>query len=120
MSDQDDNVVYRFEPQFDGAFIYGLPQRGLTQAEFDALEPRLQREATAPHPLYGTPLYVEAGASTEPPKWFRAKQEQAGEGVAIEPLLANETKAQYEERIAALEAEATAPDEPPTEQDGDA
>ena len=40
--------------------------------------------------------------------------------MAIEPLLANETKAQYEERIAALEAEATAPDEPPTEQDGDA
>ena len=42
----------------------------------------------------------------------------AGEGVAIEPLLANETKAQYEERIAALDAEASAPGEPPVSEDG--
>lgn len=51
-------IVYRFTPQFDGAHLRGVPPRDLTQEDVDALEPRLQRDAFAPHPLYGTPLYT--------------------------------------------------------------
>lgn len=117
---ENDEIVYEFTPQFEGAFLRGVPARDLTQADFDRLDPMQQRDAVAFHPLYGTPLYTKAGESSEPPKWFQAIQEKAfkdGSGPP-EPMLPNETHAQYEDRIAALAA-ASAP-ELPAEQDGDA
>jgi hypothetical protein len=106
MSDND-NVVYTYEPHFDGEFFRGIPARDLTQADVDRLDPAQQRDAFATHPLYGTPLYVSVDAEAVP-KWWTEKvaaAEERGEG--IEPRLEGETKRQYEDRIAA-EAEADA------------
>ena len=58
MADEKPEIAFKFTPQFDGAHLRGVPPRDITQAEYDALEPRIQRDATAPHPLYGTPLYT--------------------------------------------------------------
>lgn len=97
-----DEVVYRFAPRFAGEFVRGVPARDLTQRDIDRLEPLAARDAFAPHPLYGTPLYVKPGDDGKPPKWFLDKQEKAG--APIEPMLPNETQRQYDDRIAALAA----------------
>lgn len=114
MSDHDNNVIYRYEPHFEGEFFYGIPARDLTQADVDRLGPFQQRDAFAPHPGYGTPLYVKVGTDPEPPKWFATKQADAGDA-PIEPMLLGETKAQYEDRIAAIVAADEAPDVEPGE-----
>jgi hypothetical protein len=58
-----DAIVAKFTPQFEGAFLRGVPQRDLTQADLDRLDPLTRRDALAPHPGFGTPLYtiVEKG-----------------------------------------------------------
>lgn len=114
MTDAADAVVYRYEPRFEGEFFRGVPTRDLTRADVARLDPGTLRNALAPHPLYGAPLYVKPGDDGKPPKWFQTKQEQVG-GAVIAPLLPGETKQQYEDRIAALEAAANAPDVVPGE-----
>lgn len=42
-------IAYEFKPRNPGEYLMGVPQRDLTQAEFDALQPEAQRNAT-----YGT------------------------------------------------------------------
>lgn len=115
-----DEIVYRFTPQFEGAHLRNVPQRDLTQRDVDRLTGEQRRDAFAPHPLYGTPLYTEVGKEGGPPKWFVAKQEKAAaEGAVAPPMLAGETQKQYEERIAAEQA-ATEPGDGPATEDGDA
>ena len=111
MSDHENNIVYRFEPHFEGEFFRGVPARDLTQADVDNLDPAQQRDAFATHPLYGTPLYVPVD-ETAPPKWWGDKvaaAEERGEG--IPPRYDGETKRQFEDRIAAEDAAFAAPDE---------
>jgi hypothetical protein len=57
MADQDE-PIYKFTPQFEGAFLRHVPQRDLTQADVDHMTPDLVRDAFSPHPLYGKPLYT--------------------------------------------------------------
>lgn len=40
-------VAYRYKPAADGDHIVGVESRDYTQDEWDALEPRLQRDAVA-------------------------------------------------------------------------
>lgn len=53
-----DEVVYRFTPHYDGAFLRGVPQRDLTQKDVDRMTGRQKKDAFSPHPLYGKPLYT--------------------------------------------------------------
>lgn len=71
MSDKDE-IVARFTPHSDGAYLRGVPNRDLTQRDIDAMTPTTMRDAFAPHPLYGTPLYTRVDASKE-----QAAQERA-------------------------------------------
>lgn len=57
MSDKEP-IVARFTPHSDGAFLRNVPQKDLTQREIDAMQPIDKRDAFAPHPLYGKPLYT--------------------------------------------------------------
>lgn len=113
-------IVYRFTPQFEGAFLRNVPQRDLTQADVDRMTGEQRRDAFSPHPGYGTPLYtaVEGG---EQPKWYTDLFEKAkAEGRVIPPRLPKETQKQYEERIAAETAAHDAPGDVPADEDGDA
>src|SRR4030095_7287957 len=128
MSDKEPEAIYQFTPQFEGAFLRNVPQRDLTQADVDAMTPEQRRDAFAPHPAYGTPLYTAVeGAkvedysrvndrperSEEPaaegdeapesyPKWFQDKLDRAHADGALIPLPAKgETQRAYEERVAA-------------------
>lgn len=59
-------VIYRFTPQFDGAFLRNVPQRDLTQADVDHLTPEQRRDAFSPSPAFGKPLYTAvAGADVQ-------------------------------------------------------
>lgn len=53
-----DEIVYRYTPPFEGAFLRGVPQRDLTQTDVDRMSGADRRDAFAPHPLHGTPLYT--------------------------------------------------------------
>jgi hypothetical protein len=88
MSDPEDNVIYRFTPQFDGAHMTGIPLRDLTQKDVDRLGPATMRRATAPHPGYGTPLYTAVEG--------KPKQQQEREIKAFEQEIANAEKAAAE------------------------
>jgi len=63
-------VLYRFTPQFKGAFLQGVPKRDLTAKDVANMPADKQRDAFAPHPLYGTPLYtkVESAKPVKPAK----------------------------------------------------
>lgn len=54
-------IVYRFSPPFEGAFVANVPQRDLTQADVDRLTPMQVRDALMPHPVTGTPLFTAVG-----------------------------------------------------------
>ena len=60
-----DEIVYRFTPPFEGAFLQGVPRRDLTQRDVDKLHPLVQRDAFGDHPGYGKPLYTRV-AKAEP------------------------------------------------------
>lgn len=63
-------VLYTFTPQFKGAFLQGVPRRDLTAKDVANMPADKQRDAFAPHPLYGTPLYtkVEPAKVSKPVK----------------------------------------------------
>jgi len=69
-------VLFRFTPQFEGAFLRNVPARDLTESDIRALEPLQRRDALTPHPGHGTPLYVatEAGEA-----WLAAQAAAADE-----------------------------------------
>src|SRR4030095_4722894 len=125
MSDKEPEAVYKFTPQFEGAFLRNVPQRDLTQADVDAMTPEQRRDAFAAHPACATPLYTAVeGAKFEDysrvndppkrpeepaaegeeapesyPKWFQDKLERAHAEGALIPLPAKgETQRAYEER----------------------
>jgi len=53
-----DEIVARFTPHYEGAYLNEVPKRDLTQRDVDNLTPTNLRDAFAPHPLYGKPLYT--------------------------------------------------------------
>lgn len=123
MTDPEDAVIYRYEPRFEGEFFRGVPARDLTQRDVDKIDALTWLNASAPHPLYGVPLYVAVGDDGKPPKWFQALQEKAPDGVVIAPMLPKETQAAYHERIAAMQnppasGDGTSNDETPPDGDG--
>ena len=69
MSDKE--IVYRFTPHSPGAFLRNVPQRDLTQADVDRMTGDQRRDAFAPHPLHGKPLYTAVA------KEAKAEQKQA-------------------------------------------
>jgi len=80
MADEKEPIVAKFTPHSDGAFIRGVPQRDLTQTDLDNLDTLNRRDALAPHPLYGKPLYTIVEAGKE-----QAVQERAIEKAADKP-----------------------------------
>ena len=88
MTDTEDNTVYRYTPQFDGAHMTGIPRRDLTQRDVDRLDAATIRRATAPHPGYGTPLYTAVEG--------RPKQQQDREIKAFEKEAVKAEKAAAE------------------------
>lgn len=79
MTDAEDNVVYRFTPQFDGAHMTGVPQRDLTRADLARMDAATVRRITAPHPGYGTPLYtaVEGKPKQQQERQIAAHEKEA-------------------------------------------
>lgn len=57
-----DEIVYRFTPHSEGAFVRGVPQRDLTRADVDRMTGQQRADAFAPHPVHGVPLYTEVKA----------------------------------------------------------
>lgn len=55
-----EEIVYRFTPHSDGAFVRGVPQRDLTAKDVERMTGQQRADAFAPHPLYGKPLYTAA------------------------------------------------------------
>jgi hypothetical protein len=51
-------IVYRFTPQFDGAFLQGVPKRDLTQKDVDRLTGAQRADAFTPHPGTGKTMYT--------------------------------------------------------------
>lgn len=95
-----DPIVARFTPQFDGSHLKGVPQKDLTQREIDTLNPIDRRDAFAPHPLYGKPLYTMVDEE-ETPRWFSAKLDQAqADGIVIPMRLPHESQRAYDARVA--------------------
>lgn len=94
-------IVYRFTPPFDGAFLRNVPKRDLTQADVDRMTGDQLRDAFAVHPGYGTPTYTAVGSTGDDvPKWFADKLAKAKtEGVVIQPMQPKETQKAYEERV---------------------
>lgn len=118
MSEKEPETVYEFTPQVEGAYLRNVPKRDLTQADVDQMTPEQRRDAFAPHPEYGTPLYTAvSGAKVEDyskvndaleqaaesyPKWFQDKLDKANaEGTLIPLVTRGETQRAYEERVAA-------------------
>lgn len=66
MADNEAPIIYRFTPQFAGAFLRNVPQRDLTQADVDHMTPDLRRDAFSPHPGYRTPLYTAVEGADVP------------------------------------------------------
>lgn len=109
-------IVARFTPHSDGAFLRGVPQKDLTQRDIDNLNPIDRRDAFAPHPLYGKPLYTLTDAAdrglhamakppkvTEPdeqPKWYRDKLAKAQtKGFILPARNPDETQKEFDARV---------------------
>ena len=77
-------IIYRFTPHSPGAFLRNVPQRDLTQADVDRMTGAQRRDAFAPHPIYGKPLYtaVEKAAKAEQTKTIAAAKDAAKDGDA--------------------------------------
>lgn len=108
-----DEIVYRYTPQFDGAFLRNVPKRDLTQKDVDRMTAEQRRDAFSPHPLHGTPLYTAVGKGDggEPPRWFQDKQDKATrDGVILPPMEPNETQKAYEARVLLIEMQHVADD----------
>jgi hypothetical protein len=60
MTDKDDkdDVVAKFTPPFEGAYLRNVKRGDLTQADVDAISPSDYQAAFAPNPTTGTPLYT--------------------------------------------------------------
>ena len=58
MADKEPEIVARFTPPFEGAFVRGVPQRDLTQQDVDNLTGAQRADVYTPHPGYGTPTYT--------------------------------------------------------------
>ena len=69
-------VLFRFTPPFEGAYLRGAPQRDLTESDLRELPLLLRRDALAPHPGHGTPLYT---ATNEGEAWLAAIDAAAAE-----------------------------------------
>lgn len=58
MADNEAPIIYRFLPREPGEFLRDVPARDLTLADLANMTGAQMRDAFAPHPLHGTPLYV--------------------------------------------------------------
>jgi hypothetical protein len=77
MSDKD-NVIYFYEPENEGDFISGIPQRHLTQEDIDRLSPVELRE------LFGAKTYTKANKDGSKPKRAKAKDtEPAPQDISV-------------------------------------
>lgn len=113
-------VLFRFVPQFEGAFLRNVPARDLTESDVRALEPLQRRDALAPHPGHGTPLYVatEVGEA-----WLAAQAAAADEldaAVAAEAAATQEIAKQPAGDERKRKKAAGTDQEPGPDKDGDA
>ena len=105
-------VLFRFTPPFEGAYLRGAPQRDLTESDLQELPLLLRRDALAPHPGHGTPLYT---ATTEGQAWLAAIDAAAAE---IDAEVAAQAAAEAEAQAAAEQGAATDATPAPQDQDG--
>lgn len=116
-------IVYRFTPPFEGAFLHGVPRRDLTKKDVDRLTGQERADAFSPHPVTGATLYTptdeyaetlrvrneerakaseaaEAEFEAQLPKWFTTKRDKLAErGIVIPMMQDGETQKEFESRV---------------------